>query len=73
MSTTKFVTGFVLAAAIAAAGSIGPASAQSADDIRAKCIGLAGNNALLGNTEDNRSRARVELYITCMQQHGLQP
>jgi len=71
--TTKFATGFFLAAAIAAVAPAGPALAQDSEAIRAKCIGLAGNNALTGNAEDNRSRARTEVYINCMRQHGLNP
>jgi len=71
--TTKFAAGLIFAAAAAALSPAGPALAQDADAIRAKCIGLAGNNALTSNPEDTRSRARVELYITCMRQHGLNP
>ncbi len=71
--TTKIATGFFLAAAVAAVTPSGPALAQDAEAVRAKCIGLAGNNSLTSNPEDTRSRARVELYITCMRQHGLNP
>jgi hypothetical protein len=71
--TTKIATGLFLATAIAAVAPASSALAQDSEAIRAKCIGLAGNNALTGNAEDNRSRARTEIYITCMQQHGLNP
>jgi hypothetical protein len=70
--TTRFAAGFIVAAAIAAVPA-GSALAQDADAVRAKCIGLAGNNALTGNAEDNRSRYRTEIYINCMRQHGLNP
>jgi len=75
MSTfaSKFTAGLFLTVVIAAAGPTGPAFAQDADAIRAKCIGLAGNNNLTGNPEDARGRARLEIYTSCMQQHGLKP
>lgn len=70
---TKFAAGFVFASAIAVLAPSGTALAQDADAIRAKCIGLAGNNSITGNAEDAASRARVEIYINCMRQHGLNP
>lgn len=75
MSTlaTKFAAGFILASAIAVLAPAGVAVAQDADTIRAKCIALAGNNAMTTNAEDNKSRYRTEVYINCMQQHGLKP
>lgn len=75
MSTlaAKFAAGFVFASAIAVLAPSGPALAQDADAIRAKCIGLAGNNSITSNAEDPLSRARVEVYINCMRQHGLNP
>lgn len=75
MSTlaTKFAAGFVFASAIAVLAPSGPALAQDADAIRAKCIGLAGNNSITSNAEDPLSRARVEVYVNCMRQHGLNP
>jgi hypothetical protein len=75
MSTlsTKFATGFFLAAAIVAVAPAGSALAQDSEAIRAKCIGLAGNNNLTGNAEDNRGRYRLEVYTNCMRQHGLNP
>jgi hypothetical protein len=71
--TTKFATGFFLAAAITAVAPTGSALAQDSESIRAKCIGLAGNNALTANAENNASRYRTEVYINCMRQHGLKP
>ncbi len=70
---TKFAAGFILASAAAALTSAGPATAQDAEAVRAKCINLAGNNAMTTNAEDNRSRYRTEVYINCMRQHGLNP
>ncbi len=71
--TTKFAAGFILASAVAILAPAGTATAQDAEAIRAKCIGLSGNNAMTANAEDNTSRARVEVYINCMRQHGLNP
>lgn len=71
--TTKFAAGFILASAIATLAPAGVAVAQDADAIRAKCIGLSGNNAMTANAEDGTSRYRTEVYINCMRQHGLNP
>ena len=70
---TKFSASLILASAVAAVVPAGTATAQDAEAIRAKCIGLSGNNAMSANAEDNTSRARVEVYINCMRQHGLNP
>ncbi len=71
--TTKFAAGFIIASAVAILAPAGTATAQDSEAIRAKCIGLAGNNAMTANAEDNRSRYRTEVYINCMRQHGLNP
>lgn len=51
-----------------------PASAQQDSEvIRGKCIALASNSFPGTAAEGPESRARVESYITCMRQHGLNP
>ena len=46
--------------------------AQDANAIRAKCINAVRNQ--FPNPEpDETNRAGLELYITCMRQHGLTP
>jgi hypothetical protein len=47
--------------------------AQDADEIRGKCITNVMKAYPNTNPEGPDGRARVELYITCMRQHGLQP
>ena len=70
---TNFAASLILASAVAAVAPAGTATAQDAEAIRAKCIGLSGNNAMSANAEDNTSRYRTEVYINCMRQHGLKP
>jgi len=51
-----------------------PAAAQQDGDVvRAKCIELASKSFPGTAAEGPESRARVESYITCMRQHGLNP
>ena len=51
----------------------GSVLAQDADEVRGKCITEVMRAYPNTNAEGPDSRARVELYITCMRQHGLQP
>ena len=51
----------------------GGALAQDADTIRGQCITNVMKAYPSTNPEGPDGRARVELYITCMRQHGLQP
>jgi hypothetical protein len=46
---------------------------QNPDDIRAKCISevVEGSAPMAG--DETLQRRRVQLYINCMQRHGLQP
>jgi hypothetical protein len=70
-STTLAVA---LAAATALAVSAGGGQAQqNPDDIRAKCISevVEGSPPTVG--DEALQRRRVQLYINCMQRHGLQP
>jgi hypothetical protein len=47
--------------------------AQDSDAIRAKCIDQAVASFPGTSPEGPESRARVEVYIVCMRQHGLTP
>jgi hypothetical protein len=60
------------AAALAFGGSAF-AQGTSADMIRAHCISAAQGGWSDFNPEQGHGRARTELYIACMQQHGLAP
>lgn len=57
-----------IAATIAFAGN---ASAQSADEVRAKCLKDAGAD-YVDSLHSEHQAGRKQRYITCMQQHGLQ-
>jgi hypothetical protein len=70
---TKFAAGLIFATAAAALAPSGTALAQSADEIRTKCIAEAGGNIITGNIEEGRGRARQVLYSDCMRRHGLKP
>jgi hypothetical protein len=67
-----------IALAIAAASvailfaSSEPGIAQDADAIRAKCLNQV-TSAYPNSNPDQTNRQGLELYITCMRQHGLQP
>ena len=51
-----------------------PATAQQdAEAIRGKCIAQASKSFPGTSMEGPESRARVETYISCMRQHGLNP
>jgi hypothetical protein len=50
-----------------------PAAAQDSEAVRAKCIEQASKSFPGTAMEGPESRARVETYITCMRQHGLNP
>ena len=51
-----------------------PATAQQdAEAIRGKCIAQASKSFPGPSMEGPESRARVETYISCMRQHGLNP
>jgi hypothetical protein len=49
------------------------AQGTTADMIRAHCISAAQGGWTDFNPESGHGRARTELYISCMQQHGLAP
>jgi hypothetical protein len=61
------------AAALALAWGVAFAQGTNADMIRAHCISAAQGGWSDFNPESGHGRARTELYITCMQQHGLAP
>jgi hypothetical protein len=68
---TKTSAILVAASALAFAG---PATAQqNAEAVRAQCIEQASKSFPGTSMEGPESRARVETYITCMRQHGLNP
>lgn len=46
---------------------------QDAEAVRAQCIEQASKSFPGTSMEGPESRARVETYITCMRQHGLNP
>jgi len=46
---------------------------QDAEAVRSKCIEQASKSFPGTSMEGPESRARVETYITCMRQHGLNP
>jgi hypothetical protein len=64
-----------LAIAVAATLPLAASSvvAQDADTVRGQCITNVMKAYPNTNPESLDGRARVELYITCMRQHGLQP
>jgi hypothetical protein len=48
------------------------AQQQDVDAVRAKCLNQV--SAAFPNVQPDRgSRAALEMYITCMREHGLQP
>jgi hypothetical protein len=59
--------------ALALAGGGALAQGSHADMIRAHCISAAQGGWTDFNPESGHGRARTELYISCMQQHGLAP
>jgi hypothetical protein len=65
----------VFAAAVAVALPLASSSvlAQDADEIRGQCITGVMKAYPGTNPESADGRKRVELYITCMRQNGLQP
>jgi hypothetical protein len=65
--------GFAVALATALPMAVSSVLAQDADTIRGQCITNVMKAFPNTNPESPDSRARVELYITCMRQHGLQP
>lgn len=74
MSILAKTSAICLFAASTFALSAAPASAQQdSEAIRGKCIELASKSFPGTAIEGPESRARVESYITCMRQHGLNP
>ena len=69
---TKASTTCLLAASTFAL-AVAPASAQQSEAVRAKCIEQASKSFPGTAMEGPESRARVETYIACMRQHGLNP
>jgi hypothetical protein len=60
--------------AVSALAFAGSASAQqNAEAVRAQCIEQASKSFPGTAMEGPESRARVETYISCMRQHGLNP
>jgi hypothetical protein len=49
------------------------AQQQDAESVRSKCIEQASKSFPGTAMEGPESRARVEMYISCMRQHGLNP
>lgn len=64
-----FAAAVVVITPLAGSGAL----AQDADEIRGQCITNVMKAYPNRNPEGPDGRARVELYITCMRQHGLQP
>jgi hypothetical protein len=54
-------------------GNVALAQGTTADMIRAHCISAARGGWTDFNPDTGHGRARTELYISCMQQHGLEP
>jgi len=72
-SIGNHVLGIAAAAAVVLSSAGGSVLAQDADTIRGQCITNVMKAYPTTNPEGPDGRARVELYITCMRQHGLQP
>jgi hypothetical protein len=73
----SFIRRHAIGLAVAATAALPLAAssvfAQDADTIRGQCITDVMKAYPNANPEGPDGRARVELYITCMRQHGLQP
>ena len=69
----RHAIGFAAAAAVTLPLAASSVLAQDADTIRGECITNVMRAYPTTNAEGPDSRARVELYITCMRQNGLQP
>ncbi len=70
---TKTSTICLLAASTFALAAAPATAQQDAEAIRGKCIAQASKSFPGVAMEGPESRARVETYITCMRQHGLNP
>ena len=74
MSNRTKASTICLLAASTFALAVAPASAQQdSEAVRAKCIEQASKSFPGTAMEGPESRARVETYISCMRQHGLNP
>jgi hypothetical protein len=65
------IAGAIFALALACGGAL--AQGTTADMIRAHCVSAAQGGWTDFNPDSGHGRARTELYISCMQQHGLAP
>lgn len=70
---TKASTICLLAASTFALVAAPATAQQDAEAIRGKCIAQASKSFPGVSMEGPESRARVETYISCMRQHGLNP
>jgi len=62
-------------AAIALAGGSALAEDGSVYGVRDQCIDQVGGGyaGIYGNAESNSSRARTNVYSSCMRSHGMRP